>query len=187
MRDHDVLLREIHGKQIVHGAEGNLVEHLKGTFRILTEWSCPPDVCSAGLFHSSYGTDHLQGTAIDIDDRARLQTELGTEAEQLVWLFCIMVRNSLISNDVGQSSFFIQRRDTGEKASISRAQCSGLMHLLAANALEQLPRREGKQQEVYRAEARSQLLSIRPWLNSHAQQRVDQYLQQAGHISHSQT
>lgn len=64
-----------------------LHEHLLGTFRLLGEWGCEAHVCSAGLFHSIYGTNAFAPACLTLEKRRELQSLIGTRAEQLVFWF----------------------------------------------------------------------------------------------------
>ncbi len=65
-----------------------LYDHLVGTWTLLTDWQCSVDVCSAGLFHSIYGTATFKPKTVSIDHRDVIQEMIGERAEYLVHLFC---------------------------------------------------------------------------------------------------
>ena len=71
---------------------GTLFDHLIGVSNILEEMGAPQHVQDAGLFHSIYGTAifHQQTTA----DRGVIKSVIGEKAERLVYLFCILGRET---------------------------------------------------------------------------------------------
>ena len=80
---------------VQHGNGRSLLEHLRGTARIVGSWQQPESVQRAALFHSIYGTDTYRQRALPLEDRARLQATIGDEAERLVYLFCVLSREDL--------------------------------------------------------------------------------------------
>ena len=75
---------------------GTFREHLEGVWRVLWGWGCPEAVCRLGLFHSAYGNSFVAMRLFDpARDRARLRALIGSEAEDLVFLFCCIDRQQL--------------------------------------------------------------------------------------------
>jgi hypothetical protein len=69
-----------------------LYDHLVGTHDLLQAWGNSKPVCTAGLFHSIYGTKHFRHQTWPIIDRATIQKLIGPEAELLAYVFCIADR-----------------------------------------------------------------------------------------------
>ena len=69
-----------------------LYDHLLATYQQLQAWGNPQAVCMAGLFHSIYGTHAFTHQSLVQSQRAELQNAIGTEAEELAWLFCSIDR-----------------------------------------------------------------------------------------------
>ena len=67
-----------------------LLEHLVGTYKILDEGFAPLHVCDAGLFHSVYGTAYFKPKTISLDNRDIVKDIIGEEAENLVFMFCVI-------------------------------------------------------------------------------------------------
>jgi len=67
-----------------------LLEHLIGTYKILDEGFAPLHVCDAGLFHSVYGTAYFKPKTISLDNRDVVKDIIGEEAENLVFMFCVI-------------------------------------------------------------------------------------------------
>lgn len=119
---------------------GNFLDHLTGTMDILVRWNARPPVCDAGLFHSVYGTESFEKVTITADMRQDVERMIGEEAEQLVWLFSVLERQSLEQNLDRKDDYALDHKETGERIAISERQYLDLIDLLIANALEQLPR-----------------------------------------------
>lgn len=122
-----------------HG-DGSLEGHLLGTHSLLKAWGLRRAVCDSGLFHSVYGTEIYDRISIPPGMRNDVRRMIGAEAETLVWLFSVMSRQSLHRNlHPGITLFTVARRD-GVPIEISRQQFRDLIHMLAANDIEQAPR-----------------------------------------------
>src|SRR5207344_2930316 len=65
-----------------------LYDHLAGTHALLEAWGNSEPVCTAGLFHSIYGTRHFRHQSWPVTDRATIQKLIGEEAELLAYIFC---------------------------------------------------------------------------------------------------
>lgn len=70
-------------------------EHLKGVQAVLRYWNAPEHLPSAGLFHSIYGTEGFQGFKLPLSERAAIQKMIGTAAEKLCFVFCMVDRSTL--------------------------------------------------------------------------------------------
>jgi hypothetical protein len=120
--------------------ERGLLDHLLGTRQLLVEWGARPAVCDAGLFHSIYGTEHYEPTAIPLSRRAEVRQLIGDEAESLAWLFCIMRRETFDQNLCRHGGFTLQHRLTAEWLPLNAAQFHDLVTMTFANTLEAFPR-----------------------------------------------
>ena len=72
--------------------------------------------------------------------RDEVRQLIGDEAELLVWLFCMMRRETLILNQGGGQDFSVQHRLTGEPIPLSDTQFQDLVTMTFANSLEAFPR-----------------------------------------------
>src|SRR6185295_17698861 len=97
-------------------------------------------LCDAGLFHSIYSTDHYELKAFPLSRRGEVQQLIGDEAESLVFLFCMMRRESLYDNLRKGRDFSVQHRLTGEWLPLTEDQFRDLITLSFANCLEAYPR-----------------------------------------------
>lgn len=75
-------------KNIPHGKNRTLYDHLVRTYNILRLLNADNRVALAGLFHSIYGTTVFKKQALTEDYRPIVESVIGTYAENLVWLFC---------------------------------------------------------------------------------------------------
>jgi hypothetical protein len=66
----------------------SLYEHLCGTHDLLQAWGNREPVCTAGLFHSIYGTRRFRHRAWPFSDRRTIVDLIGPEAERLACVFC---------------------------------------------------------------------------------------------------
>jgi hypothetical protein len=121
-------------------SEVGLFDHLLGTRRLLVEWKARPALCDAGLFHSVYSTEAYELKAIPLSMRDEVRQLIGDEAESLVWLFCMMRRETLYQNLRKDRDFSVQHRLTGEWIPLTEGQFQDLVTLSFANCLEAFPR-----------------------------------------------
>jgi len=114
-----------------------LKEHLSGTYDLLLEWCSPVPVCLAGLLHSIYGTRTFTHATLEISARSQVKEKIGSEAEQLVYLFCVSDRKRLLLENPRTPFSWVDHR-TGERHSLSLETLRALVEIEAANFLEQL-------------------------------------------------
>lgn len=98
-RNHDTSLHRYLREQIPEALEHtgltSFDDHLVGVQSILRTWGASLDVCNAGLFHSIYGTEGYQGFKLPLSERSRIRALIGSKAERLVWIFCMVDRASV--------------------------------------------------------------------------------------------
>lgn len=112
-----------------------LWDHLSGVHRILQACGSHEYVCTAGLFHSIYGTQAFKTATIDISRRSEIQTLIGEQAECLVWAFCTLPRPKLL-----EVSLQAKRFDWVEELQINTDEsqfAQDLTRIECANLLEQ--------------------------------------------------
>jgi hypothetical protein len=132
-------LRNASTEGMPHSDRG-LFDHLLGTRQLLVEWEARPALCDAGLFHSVYSTEHYERKALPLSRRDEVQQLIGDEAESLVFLFCMMRRETLYQNLRKGRDFSVQHRETGEWTPLTEGQFHDLITLSFANCLEAFPR-----------------------------------------------
>src|SRR3954464_7942493 len=136
---HLQFLRRLNTDDMPH-TERSLLDHLLGTRQLLVEWGSRPALCDAGLFHSIYSTEHYEQTAVALTRRDEVRQLIGEEAESLVWLFCMMRRETFFLDLGKDRNPSVQHRETGEQIPLSGTQHQDLLTLLFANSLEAFPR-----------------------------------------------
>jgi hypothetical protein len=72
-----------------------LWSHLSGVHRILHAAKQPEYVCTAGLFHSVYGTKSFKPATIEKSRRSEVAELIGKEAEALAFASCELPRPKL--------------------------------------------------------------------------------------------
>ena len=70
-------------------------EHLKGVQAVLRYWEAPEYLTHAGLFHSIYGTEGFQGFSLPLSERQAIRNLIGSKAEYLAFVFCMLDRSTL--------------------------------------------------------------------------------------------
>jgi hypothetical protein len=78
-----------------HTGSSAFDEHLKGVQAVLRYWGAPEYLTHAGLFHSIYGTEGFQGFSLPLSERGAIQSLIGTKAEKLCFVFCMVDRSTV--------------------------------------------------------------------------------------------
>lgn len=117
-------------------------DHLVGTWTILDGWGVGGEVSGAGLFHSVYGTDAFDRPTFAVEERARVRTVIGAEAERLVYLFCTVDRELLArslseAKELPVEGWEVRNWRTGERARLAREEVSKLLVIEVANLADQ--------------------------------------------------
>jgi hypothetical protein len=118
----------------------SLLEHLRGTRDVLASWGCSPALCAAGFFHSVYGTESFWGTLKGFDERDAVRAVCGREAEEIVYLFSAMTRDSFDASLRPGAERRIRDRHADTWCPLPPDRHRDLCLLSAANWLEQIPR-----------------------------------------------
>ena len=75
------------------------LQHLTGVHNILRLWGQGPIIGRVGLFHSAYSNSYVNLALFDpTSERPLMQRLVGTKAEELVHLFCIIDRQDVVVN-----------------------------------------------------------------------------------------
>src|SRR5262249_46903328 len=93
--DHSTFLKSppVNAHLVRHSGR-TLFDHLSGTADLLNYWDNSPELCTAGFFHSIYGTRHFRHQCWPISDRETIRLLIGERAEMLVHAFCTIDRPS---------------------------------------------------------------------------------------------
>ncbi|XP_065868617.1 uncharacterized protein [Euphorbia lathyris] len=94
------VLRSVGAGECWH-KHGSFLDHLFDIYRILKIWKAPDSVCLCGLFHSAYSNSYVNLAIFDPNTgRDVVRGHVGESAERLIYLFCIVPRQSLIHDDL---------------------------------------------------------------------------------------
>lgn len=140
----------------------NLIHHLIGTREILLSWQASPVLCTAGLFHSVYGTESFDVAIVDLAERDAVRRLIGGESEEIVYFFSVATRVSFEANFERQSDYRIQERSSKDWTPISLHLLEQLCTLSAANWLEQRRRLPSSAGEFGRERYRKMLEFVLP-------------------------
>lgn len=86
-------LRALGADAFAH-VNGSLALHLQGTEALLRRWGNREAVCLGGLYHAVYGTDRITGSLADLGMREAIAAVLGSEAEELAYLYGACARET---------------------------------------------------------------------------------------------
>lgn len=140
----------------------SLIQHLIGTRELLLYWGASPALCTAGLFHSVYGTESFQAATVDLKERDTIREIIGAESEEIAYLFSVMTRESFEANLEFESNFRLQERTSKTWVGISFRMFQQLCNLNAANWLEQRERLPRSFRELGRERYRRMLKFVLP-------------------------
>ena len=131
------LLHHVGAHQVPHSGR-TLLDHLRGTYELLTQWGSNEATCVAGLFHSIYGTKTFAHSLLDHSQRSYVRSMIGAATEQLVFLFSTTDRDSFFEN-IGVEDISLLNNVDGELVEVSPDTLSALVEIEVANTLEQIP------------------------------------------------
>jgi hypothetical protein len=124
---------------------GTLLAHLGRTYDTLESWGARPGLRLAGLAHAAYGTDGFPHGLIDPSERPRVADLIGTEAEEIVYLYgsCERARvyrqlSAEATGDVTGAAITFPDRFTGSTHTPSPQQVRDFVELTYANELDVL-------------------------------------------------
>lgn len=132
------LLRELSTDQNPHSGR-TLMDHLQGTWRLLRDWDNPDEICTAGLFHSVYGTEFYKTRSADLSQREQIRQVIGQRAEQLAYFFSACDRRHMFSNVEKSGDYALQDLFQDELVPIPEDTLRALLEIEAANILDQVP------------------------------------------------
>lgn len=129
-------LKEVGAESTPHIKDKSLRAHLIRVHKILTTWECTESVQYAGLCHSLYSTEFFKTALLTVDRRPELQKLIGEEAEELVYLFCSIKRDTLerVNDDVYSFASHI----SNERITLTKQKTSQILHILLANEVDHL-------------------------------------------------
>ena len=128
-------LNELGAGEIEH-INGSLIDHLKGTKKLLESWSASRVLQDAGLYHAAYGTDGFNQSLLSPEERVKIAEIIGAEAEEIVYLYCACERESFWPQVGREPNPEFKNRFTGELSRLNEDQIRNFCELTVANELE---------------------------------------------------
>lgn len=116
--------------------DGTLIDHLKGTMKLLKEWGAETELQDAGLFHAAYGTDGFDESMTSPEKRSDIARIIGTKAEGIVYEYCACDRKQFFSKFEGTQRPEFKNRFSGETYYLSSEMLKMFCELTAANEIE---------------------------------------------------
>ncbi|ESQ10197.1 MAG TPA: hypothetical protein DDY14_01110 [Chromatiaceae bacterium] len=165
-------LTSIGADEITHSRR-TLLTHLRGVQGLLEDWGMTMPLCQAGLFHSVYGTEYFHGNPVAIDQRDRVRDLIGSDSEQLVWLWHVSKRSEFRKNLTEPGPPKVVNRLDGKTICIDDRQWTDLVTLMIADLYEQMPHRHIASQLRTRHRLRP-FLAMAP---TKAQQELSRYFE----------
>lgn len=147
------LLKELSTDEHPHGGR-TLLEHLRGTHALLESWGNADDICTAGLFHSIYGTVYYKVESASLERRTDIAAVIGDRAEELAFLFCVTDRKAFFPQ-VGREHPVLENRVDGATMEVTPETIDALIEIETANYIEQMD------PQNVRPELRALLLAMR--------------------------
>jgi hypothetical protein len=114
---------------------GTLLGHLERVAALLAGWGAAVPVQLAGLCHAAYSTDGFATALLGLDERPLLVQAIGSEAEQLVYLYASCDREQLYPQLAGPAVTFTDRF-TGTHHVPPAPDLSAFVEITAANELD---------------------------------------------------
>lgn len=120
---------------ISHVKGKTLYDHLLRVGSLLDSWGLEDDVIAAGLCHSLYSTESFKTVILTIDKREILKKIIGERAEELVYLYCQIKRDSLI---LREGDYFFESYIDNRFVPVTETQASQLVHISIVNQIDHL-------------------------------------------------
>ncbi|MEU3464039.1 DUF6817 domain-containing protein [Streptomyces sp. NPDC006733] len=114
---------------------GTLLAHLQRVSRLLEAWGAGRELRLAGLCHAFYGTDGFAPSLLPLESRDQLARHIGTDAEELVYLYASCDRKASYRELASENGTF-RDRFTGRTFSPAPRRRREFAELTAANELD---------------------------------------------------
>ena len=115
---------------------GSLALHLQGTEALLRRWGNREAVCLGGLYHAVYGTDRITGSLADLGMREAIAAVLGSEAEELAYLYGACARETFHPRNGTPDQLMFADRFAACEYPISASRLRDLCEITMANELD---------------------------------------------------
>ena len=116
--------------------DGNLIDHLQGTQKLLKEWSASTTLAVAGLYHAAYGTAGFDESLVSVEQRDNISKIIGSDAEELVYLYCACDRGYFWPQIGIVAAPEFKNRFTGQLHQLTPQQLRDFCELTVANEIE---------------------------------------------------
>ena len=129
------------GADTVSHTKNGYLAHAIGVYNDLKKWDLGEDFARTGLFHSIYGTQQFQGFTLPVDRRDEIRKMIGDHWEQLCYLNCVMLRDSLYAQQTkDKDTYVLTHRESGDAIEVDRKTFDALSTLHLCDWLEQVER-----------------------------------------------
>lgn len=163
---HMALLNQLKVEQFAH-RNGSARDHLIRVHDFLAEWGNPQAVCLAGLFHNIYGTEMFKPQAAELSRRQEFAQLMGSEAEELAFLFCVSRRIGFFEEHHDPARPVLWDEVNKRKIVTTGARIDALIEIEIANGMELY-----SPAQVLPAERVLYLLQTGEWMYQRAAARV---------------
>jgi hypothetical protein len=128
-------LAELGATELEH-VNGDLAQHLKGTYTLLAEWDNSEPLCLAGLYHAVYGTAGFPAQLLPLERRSDIVAAIGVEAEELVYFYAACDRQYTYEQIISEAHPRYRDRFSNETYIPKRSLLVSFCELTLANELE---------------------------------------------------
>jgi len=115
---------------------GSLIDHLKGTHKLLQDWASSSILQNAGLYHAAYGTAGFDENFVSTNHRKDISLIIGNKAEEIVYQYCACSRQDFFSRIGIEPNPQFKNRFTGESYHLEADMLNNFCELTAANEIE---------------------------------------------------
>jgi len=125
----------LHAGEFEH-IDGTLIDHLKGTYKILNSWHASESLCIAGLYHAVYSTSGFEHALVSKYNRDHIKKIIGKASEDIVYTYCAADRDFFWPQIGKIDDPLFLNRFTGDKYHLSLDELKKYCELTVANELE---------------------------------------------------
>lgn len=143
------------GAQSLGHINGDLEEHLKGTYKLLRDWGNADYICLAGFYHAVYGTHGFPQQLVTLEYRTDIAKIIGKKAEELVYFYGACDRTYTYNEIIYKEHPSYKDRFTGKIFTPSKNILLSFCELTLANELE-----IAKNNEKFREQYGNELIKL---------------------------
>ncbi|HTF98533.1 MAG TPA: hypothetical protein VL995_20500 [Cellvibrio sp.] len=171
---------ELLGASEYNHISGPMINHLTGTYNILSSWGAPLLTCKAGLFHAIYGPQGLPSPLISLEKRLDIKNFIGHDVEELVYFYCACDKSFVLPQFKATSEIIFKDRFTGEEKQFDKNLMTSFCELTVANEIDVA---RGTRVEVYSDAILDMLKSMYTHINKNAQRELDSIFKIAADVN----